>query len=188
MIQTCLQLQYLILRHIFTGLISFYISCPLRMLLQSSKNILIWPQVKKYYFKKFINMVLKNALTVNALKSCAKCSYEKVTDRKMKELWLLLQFAKVFELFHINFFSTFSTILEPEILHFIPVLIFEEYWHTNYGEDTETKIPFLYSFSGNRGASVQISTFAWVCERFIYSQDRSTYFLQQNRQIDRGNV
>ncbi len=27
-----------------------------------------------------------------------------------------------------------------------------------------------------------------VCERFIYSQDRSTYFLQQNRQIDRGNI
>ncbi len=27
-----------------------------------------------------------------------------------------------------------------------------------------------------------------VCERFIYSQDRSKYFLQQNRQIDRGNI
>jgi hypothetical protein len=27
-----------------------------------------------------------------------------------------------------------------------------------------------------------------VCERFIYSKDRSTYFLQENRQIDRGNV
>ncbi len=27
-----------------------------------------------------------------------------------------------------------------------------------------------------------------VCERFIYSQDLSTYFLQQNRQIDRGNI
>ncbi len=26
-----------------------------------------------------------------------------------------------------------------------------------------------------------------VCERFIYSQDRSTYFLQQNRQTDHGN-
>ncbi len=26
-----------------------------------------------------------------------------------------------------------------------------------------------------------------VCERFIYSQDRSTYFLHQNRKIDRGN-
>ncbi len=27
-----------------------------------------------------------------------------------------------------------------------------------------------------------------VCERFIYSPDRSTYFLQQNRQIDCGNL
>ncbi len=29
---------------------------------------------------------------------------------------------------------------------------------------------------------------SWVCERFIYSEDRSTYFLQQNRQIDHGNI
>ncbi len=27
-----------------------------------------------------------------------------------------------------------------------------------------------------------------VCERFIYSQDRSAYFLQQNRQTDPGNI
>jgi hypothetical protein len=27
-----------------------------------------------------------------------------------------------------------------------------------------------------------------VCERFIYSQDRSTYFLQQKRQTHRGNI
>ncbi len=27
-----------------------------------------------------------------------------------------------------------------------------------------------------------------VCERFIYSQDRSTYYLQQNRQTNRGNM
>jgi hypothetical protein len=27
-----------------------------------------------------------------------------------------------------------------------------------------------------------------VCERFIYSQDRSTYFLQQKRQLHRGNT
>jgi hypothetical protein len=27
-----------------------------------------------------------------------------------------------------------------------------------------------------------------VCERFIYSQDRSTHFLQQNRQINCGNI
>ncbi len=34
-------------------------------------------------------------------------------------------------------------------------------------------------------ASVLIST--CVCVRFIYSQDQSTYFLQQNRQADHGN-
>ncbi len=27
-----------------------------------------------------------------------------------------------------------------------------------------------------------------VCERFIYSQDRSTYFLQQKRQLHRANI
>jgi hypothetical protein len=27
-----------------------------------------------------------------------------------------------------------------------------------------------------------------VCERFTHSQDRSTYFLQQNRQIDHENI
>ncbi len=27
-----------------------------------------------------------------------------------------------------------------------------------------------------------------VCERFVYSQDRSTYFLQKNRQIEGGNI
>jgi hypothetical protein len=27
-----------------------------------------------------------------------------------------------------------------------------------------------------------------VCERFLYPQDWSTYFLQQNRQIDCGNI
>jgi hypothetical protein len=27
-----------------------------------------------------------------------------------------------------------------------------------------------------------------VCERIIYSQDRSSYFLLQNRQMDRGNI
>ena len=31
-------------------------------------------------------------------------------------------------------------------------------------------------------------THSCVCERFIYSQDPFTYFLQKNRQIDRGNM
>jgi hypothetical protein len=47
------------------------------------------------------------------------------------------------------------------------------------------KIPFMYSFSGNCEASVPISC---VCERFMYSQDQFTYFLQQNRRIDLGNI
>ncbi len=50
-----------------------------------------------------------------------------------------------------------------------------------------TKIPFMYSFSGNCAASVLIAIHSCVCERFIYSQNRSTYFLQQNRQTDSDN-
>ncbi len=49
------------------------------------------------------------------------------------------------------------------------------------------KIPFIYSFL--RFSRTQ-SPFLHSCvyERFISPQDRSTYFLQQNRQIDRGNM
>ncbi len=39
----------------------------------------------------------------------------------------------------------------------------------------------------NRAASVPFPHLC-VCERFIYSQDRSTYFLQQNSQTNRGNT
>jgi hypothetical protein len=30
--------------------------------------------------------------------------------------------------------------------------------------------------------------YSCVCERLIYFQDQTTYFLQQNRQINRGNI
>ncbi len=45
----------------------------------------------------------------------------------------------------------------------------------------------MYSFSGNSAASAQFPH-SCVYERFIQSQDRSTYFLQQNRQTDPGNI
>jgi hypothetical protein len=45
-------------------------------------------------------------------------------------------------------------------------------------DNTATKIPFMYSFSRE----------FHVCEQFLYSQDRSTYFLQENKQIDGGNI
>jgi hypothetical protein len=49
----------------------------------------------------------------------------------------------------------------------------------NAKSSTATAIPFKYSFSGNSAASAPIST-SCVFERFIYSQDQSTYILQQN--------
>ncbi len=54
-----------------------------------------------------------------------------------------------------------------------------------------SKIPFMYSFSGNCAASCISPNFqihVSVSDIYIYSQDRSTYFLRQNRQIDCGIV
>ncbi len=59
--------------------------------------------------------------------------------------------------------------------------------HTFHKGCTAKAIPFIYSFSGNCEASAPIST-SCVFERFIYSQDRSTYFLQQKRQLHCGNI
>ncbi len=48
---------------------------------------------------------------------------------------------------------------------------------------TATKIPFIFWELRRLQTKFPHSC---VCERFIYSQDLSTYFLQQNRQINRG--
>ncbi len=52
---------------------------------------------------------------------------------------------------------------------------------------TATKISFMYSFLGIARPRSQFPQ-PCVCERFIYSQDRFTYFLQQNRQIEFWNI
>ncbi len=48
-----------------------------------------------------------------------------------------------------------------------------------------TKISFMYSFSRNCAASVLKIPHSYVCERFIYSEDESTY-LAAAKQIDRS--
>ncbi len=54
--------------------------------------------------------------------------------------------------------------------------------------NTATAIPFIYSFSWNAFLPQPQFPQSCVFERFIYSQDQSTYFLQQNRQTHRGNI
>jgi hypothetical protein len=57
----------------------------------------------------------------------------------------------------------------------------------HYVPCTATKIPVMYSFLRIAWPQSQF-LHSCVCERFISSQDRSTYFLQQNRQTDLGNI
>jgi hypothetical protein len=70
-----------------------------------------------------------------------------------------------------SFWEKYKARIQPILDKFIKEK--EEYVSRLY---TATKIAFMYSFSGNCTASV------------LYSQDRSTYFLQQNRQTDPGNI
>ncbi len=57
-----------------------------------------------------------------------------------------------------------------------------------YISSTATKIPFMYFCIPFLGIARPQSQFphSCVCGRFIYSQDRSAYFLQQYRQIGGG--
>ncbi len=52
---------------------------------------------------------------------------------------------------------------------------------------TAMKLPFAIPFLAIARLQSQ-SPHSCVCERFIYSQDRSTYFMQQNNQIDGGKI
>jgi hypothetical protein len=52
---------------------------------------------------------------------------------------------------------------------------------------TATKTSLCIPFLGIERPRSQIPL-SCVCGRFINSQDRPTNFLQQNRQIDRGNI
>jgi hypothetical protein len=60
-------------------------------------------------------------------------------------------------------------------------------WSLECSPCTATAIPFMFPFLGIARPQPQFPH-SCVCERFIYYQDRSTYFLQQKRQTHRGNI
>ncbi len=143
----------------------------------SSKNIL--------FFKNFINMGLNNALKVNPMKSCDIFHTKKLPIEKWRncDFYYNVQFI-YYELATCNFFDNFRT---WNFSFFIPILVFFYIGKLIMQRTMQRKYHFCIPFLG---IMRPLSKFphSWVCEQFIYSQDRSTYFLQQNRQLNRGNV
>jgi hypothetical protein len=66
----------------------------------------------------------------------------------------------------------------------VPWTMFPMYEATTLQRKFHLCIPFL----GTACAASVLIPHLWVCERFIYFLDRTTYFLQQNRQINGGNI
>ncbi len=101
----------------------------------------------------------------------------------------LIKIRGIFAIFSSNFLDAkrgttlrvLCTVINLKVLKILLILTSFHY--------TATKISFINSFSGNRVNSVPISTFMclWVITS-IYSQDRSAYFLQQNKQTDPENI
>jgi hypothetical protein len=100
--------------------------------------------------------------------------------------------------FSFSFYVSYSTLLHLPSLGFHCV---RGCW--DHTQDCCDRTPWTYTLTGYflhchenhvyvvlfwelRGLVPKFHTH--VSERFKYSQDRSTYFLQQNRQIDRGNT
>jgi hypothetical protein len=72
----------------------------------------------------------------------------------------------------------------------VPISTFKYLWAiyiTKIGPQDSTYFPACIPFLGIARPQPQFPH-SWVCERIIYSQDRSTYFLQKNSQIDPGNI